>query len=105
MKTDIHPEMKEITIRCACGAEYKTTSSREDIRVEICSQCHPLYTGKKKVLDAGGRVERFQRKYGHLLSEEDQEIEEVLEEAEDQEDKKKEDQKSGEKEEAGSEEV
>ncbi len=64
MKTDIHPEMKEITIRCACGAEFKTKSSKDDFRVEICSNCHPFYTGKQQRARVGGRIERFHKKYG-----------------------------------------
>ncbi len=66
MKPDIHPQYKEVTITCACGAVYKTRSTRaEDFKVEICSNCHPFYTGKERAAQAKGRVERFKRKYGN----------------------------------------
>lgn len=65
MKKDIHPEYKEVTIKCVCGNEVKTRStSKETINMEICSMCHPFYTGKQKLLDSAGRVDRFLRKYG-----------------------------------------
>ncbi|MCF8024820.1 MAG: 50S ribosomal protein L31 [Desulfobacteraceae bacterium] len=63
MKKDIHPQYKETTIRCACGNEITVGSTRENISVEICSQCHPFYTGKQKLVDSAGRIERFRRKY------------------------------------------
>lgn len=63
MKPGIHPEYKEATIRCACGAEYKMHSTRGDMHVEICSACHPFYTGQQRVVDAAGRVDRFKKKY------------------------------------------
>ena len=62
MKTDIHPEYKEVNVRCTCGNEFVTRSTQGDMHVEICSNCHPFYTGKQKLVDTGGRVERFQRK-------------------------------------------
>lgn len=64
MKEAIHPEYKEVTIRCACGAETVTrsTSSNDVIRVEICSKCHPFFTGKQKFVDAGGRVDKFKKR-------------------------------------------
>ena len=62
MKTDIHPEYTEATVRCTCGNEFVTRSTKGDMHVEICSNCHPFYTGKQKLVDTGGRVERFQRK-------------------------------------------
>ena len=65
MKTGIHPEYTEATIRCACGNEIKTRATKKDIRVEICSNCHPLFTGKQKLVDTEGRVERFMKKYGN----------------------------------------
>ncbi len=65
MKPDIHPEYFETTIRCACGNEFQTRATRKDIRVEICSNCHPLFTGKQKLMDTEGRVERFMKKYGN----------------------------------------
>jgi len=73
MQKELHPEFKETTITCACGEEYKTMSTRDNIRVEVCSSCHPFYTGKKRRAAKGGRVERFNRKYG--LSEEEAEME------------------------------
>ena len=62
MKTAIHPEYVESHVRCTCGNEFTTRSTEPEIRVEICSNCHPFYTGKQKLVDTGGRVERFQRK-------------------------------------------
>lgn len=63
MKEGIHPEYKETTVKCACGAEYKTRSTKENIRVDICSKCHPFFTGKLKLVDTGGRVDRFKKRY------------------------------------------
>ena len=63
MKAGIHPEYVDTTIACACGEIIRTRSTRPEIRVEICSKCHPFYTGKQKIVDTAGRVERFQRKY------------------------------------------
>lgn len=63
MKKDIHPEIHEVDVHCACGHTFKTTSTKKDLRVEICSKCHPFFTGKQKIIDSAGRVERFQRKY------------------------------------------
>lgn len=63
MKADIHPQYIASTIRCACGAEYKTRSTVGDLQVEICSSCHPFYTGKEKLVDTAGRVDKFKRKY------------------------------------------
>ena len=65
MKTEIHPEYAELSVTCACGNTFTTRSTlRSDVRVEICSACHPFYTGKQKFVDTAGRVEKFQRKYG-----------------------------------------
>ena len=64
MKSGIHPEYKEITVTCACGNIFQTRSTIDTIHVEICSACHPFYTGKQKMVDSAGRVERFNRKYG-----------------------------------------
>jgi large subunit ribosomal protein L31 len=64
MKKGIHPAYQESTITCACGEVIPTRSTRPSMRVEICSKCHPLFTGKQKLIDTEGRVERFQRKYG-----------------------------------------
>jgi large subunit ribosomal protein L31 len=63
MKEGIHPEYTETTITCACGNLIDTKSTRKDIKIEICSQCHPFMTGKQKILDTAGRVERFKKKY------------------------------------------
>jgi len=65
MKPDIHPNYQEITVTCSCGNEFKTRSTlAAPLRVEVCSDCHPFYTGKQKILDTGGRVDKFRRKYG-----------------------------------------
>ncbi len=63
MKQAIHPHYVETTVTCACGAAIETRATKEDIKVEICSQCHPMYTGKYKLMDTEGRVERFLNKY------------------------------------------
>ena len=62
MKTDIHPDYVECKVHCSCGNEFVTRSTRPELRVELCSECHPFYTGKQKLVDTGGRVERFQRR-------------------------------------------
>lgn len=67
MKAKIHPEYYETTIRCACGNVIETRSTVKDIRVEICSNCHPFFTGKQKLIDTAGRVERFRTKYAKVL--------------------------------------
>ena len=64
MKAGIHPDYKEILVTCACGSSFRTRSTSGDLRLEICSVCHPFFTGKQKLVDAAGRVERFQKKYG-----------------------------------------
>ena len=63
MKADIHPEYVVATVHCSCGNTFTTRSTVSELRVEICSNCHPFYTGKQKLVDTGGRVERFQRRY------------------------------------------
>lgn len=63
MRPDIHPKYQEVTATCACGNEFTTGSVLDSIKVEICSACHPFYTGKQKLVDTAGRVERFQKKY------------------------------------------
>ena len=63
MKPGIHPDYKTATIRCACGNTIKTRSTRGDIKVEICSACHPFFTGTQKIVDTEGRVDRFKKKY------------------------------------------
>ena len=70
MKNDIHPEYSETTARCACGNEIQIGSTRKDIRVEICSKCHPFFTGKQKLVDTAGRIERFRRKYAKFQNQE-----------------------------------
>lgn len=64
MKNDIHPPLHLVTASCACGHSFQTHSTRKELRLEICSQCHPYFTGKQKLIDSAGRVERFQRRYG-----------------------------------------
>lgn len=63
MKKDIHPEYADAVIRCACGTVFKTRSTRKEMHINMCSHCHPYYTGQAKFVDAEGRVERFQKKY------------------------------------------
>jgi large subunit ribosomal protein L31 len=69
MKKGIHPEMHDTTITCACGATFQTKSTRTDYSVDICSHCHPFFTGKAKLMDTAGRIEKFTRKYKHLQEE------------------------------------
>lgn len=64
MKEGIHPEYKLSRVTCACGNTFETRSTASDLRVEICSACHPFFTGKQKLVDSAGRVEKFRRKYG-----------------------------------------
>ena len=64
VKEGIHPNYKKAVVKCACGNTFETGSVNEEIRVEICSECHPFFTGKQKFVDQGGRVERFKQKYG-----------------------------------------
>ncbi len=64
MKTDIHPKYKLGTVQCACGHTFQVRSTVGDLKVEICSACHPFFTGKQKLIDSAGRVEKFMRKYG-----------------------------------------
>ena len=65
MKADIHPEYTETTVTCSCGNTFVTRSVKSDLHVELCNMCHPFYTGKQKLVDTGGRVERFQKKYAN----------------------------------------
>ncbi len=73
MKKDIHPEYHEATVKCVCGSEFKTRSTLKEISVEICSACHPFFTGTQKLVDSAGRIERFMKKYGkdYVASEEE----------------------------------
>ncbi len=64
MKPGIHPQYYRATVKCACGNEFETGSTKENIRVETCSECHPFYTGRQRFVERGGRVERFNRRYG-----------------------------------------
>jgi len=64
VRQGIHPEYHDVEARCACGATWKTRSTRKELRLEICSSCHPFFTGKQKLIDTEGRVERFTKKYG-----------------------------------------
>ncbi len=63
MKPDIHPDYKTATIHCACGNTIETRSTKEDIRLDVCSACHPFFTGEQRIVDTAGRVERFMRRY------------------------------------------
>lgn len=71
MKKEIHPEYKETSIKCACGSEVTVGSTKSDLTVEICSKCHPFYTGKQKLVDSAGRIERFKRKYAKFQKKDD----------------------------------
>ena len=64
MKPDIHPVYQEVTVHCACGATWKTRSTAKDLHLDICSNCHPFFTGRQKLIDTEGRVDRFQKKFG-----------------------------------------
>lgn len=72
MKKDIHPEYYEAQVTCACGNTFTTGSTKEELRVEICSECHPFYTGRQKFASADGRVERFNKKFGLKSANEEQ---------------------------------
>jgi len=64
MKADIHPDYVVATVKCSCGNTYTTRSTSSELSVELCSECHPFYTGKQKLVDSGGRIDRFERRYG-----------------------------------------
>ena len=68
MKSGIHPEYKKIVAKCACGSEFELGSVKKEIHVEICSSCHPFFTGKQKLVDTAGRIEKFNKKYAKHLS-------------------------------------
>jgi large subunit ribosomal protein L31 len=69
MKAETHPDYTEIKVSCSCGNEFVTRSTLgEDLQVEVCSSCHPFYTGKQKIVDAGGRVDKFRKRYGRSAS-------------------------------------
>lgn len=63
MKTGIHPEYQPVQVHCACGETWTTSSTKKELRLEICSKCHPYFTGKQKLIDSAGRVDRFQKRY------------------------------------------
>ena len=69
MRADIHPQYHEVDVRCACGATWKTRSTKKELHLEICSTCHPFFTGRQKLVDTEGRVERFMKKYGKVTVE------------------------------------
>lgn len=64
MREGIHPNYQQTVIKCACGATYNTGSTKKDVHVEICSNCHPFFTGKQKLIDTGGRVDKFKKRFG-----------------------------------------
>ena len=64
MKNEIHPKYGEAIVRCACGETFVTSSTKKELTVEICSKCHPYYTGRQKLVDSGGRVDKFKKRYG-----------------------------------------
>lgn len=72
MKSEIHPEYHKITAKCACGSEFELGSVNEEISVEICSSCHPFFTGKQKLVDTAGRIEKYKKKYAKHLAQKDQ---------------------------------
>ena len=69
MRADIHPQYHEVDVRCACGATWKTRSTKKELHLEICSSCHPFFTGRQKLVDTESRVERFMKKYGKVTVE------------------------------------
>jgi large subunit ribosomal protein L31 len=70
MKQGIHPKYELVKVKCACGNEFETRSTKEKLNIDICNQCHPFYTGKQKLLDTAGRVEKFNKKYNRKSTEE-----------------------------------
>lgn len=69
MRAGIHPEYHDVNVRCACGATWTTRSTKKELHLEICSTCHPFFTGRQKLVDTEGRVERFMKKYGKVTVE------------------------------------
>ena len=63
MKEGLHPEFKDVTVKCACGETFVTKSTKDNLKVDICSKCHPFFTGKQKFVDSGGRVDKFKKKF------------------------------------------
>ena len=82
MKPNIHPEYVECTVTCGCGETFRTRATKPAMNVEICSKCHPFYTGKQKLVDTAGRVEKFRRRYGLPSAEEEAEPNEPTDESE-----------------------
>lgn len=72
MKPDVHPEYHDVMVVCACGNTFATRSTKPDLRLEVCNECHPFFTGKQRLLDSAGRVEKFQRKYEGFYADQDQ---------------------------------
>jgi large subunit ribosomal protein L31 len=74
MKKDIHPKYEEIAVTCSCGAKFETRSTlgKKELHIEVCSLCHPFYTGKQKVMDTAGRIDRFTKKFGNRFARADQ---------------------------------
>jgi len=66
VRAEIHPEYHEVDVRCACGATWKTKSTKQQLHLEICSSCHPFFTGKQKLVDTEGRVDRFRKRFGEV---------------------------------------
>lgn len=66
MKAEIHPKYHQVNVHCACGETWTTGSTKTDLRIEICSKCHPFFTGKQKLIDSAGRVDRFQKRYAKV---------------------------------------
>ena len=64
MKTEIHPDYVTATVKCSCGNTFTTRSTKEELHVELCNECHPFFTGKQKTVDTAGRIDRFERRYG-----------------------------------------
>lgn len=64
MKAGIHPDYQVTTVHCSCGSTFETRSTASDLHVELCSECHPFFTGQQKLVDSGGRIEKFERRYG-----------------------------------------
>jgi len=69
MKEAIHPKYHNVLVTCACGNKFETRSTKSEIRLEMCSACHPFFTGKQKLIDTAGRIERFQRRYSKIKAE------------------------------------
>ena len=69
MKPEIHPEYQEVNVTCSCGNKFvtKSTMAKENLNIEVCSNCHPFYTGKQKIVDTAGRVDKFNQKYGNMF--------------------------------------